>query len=185
MFSEKYIFEQTPGILVKFCHPSDLRLWRTGMLLLTKTKGHMSNVHYSGFPKHLQTKSNLHISISQSKLKHKCQPLDSGHPVSNCNPQHMYSCIFTICINLHLFFSWNFDFSVKQSSRQPQKAFPCNFNHTTQSRALPKQLTLSQPRGQIMPTTALQVLSGSNSLWRWRLCNQADDLKKGRDRIES
>ena len=108
------------------------------MLLLTKAKVHMSNVHYSEFLKHLQTKSNLHISISQSKLKHKCQPLDSGHPVSNCNPQHMYSCIFTICINLHLFFSWNFDFSVKQSSRQPQKAFPCNFNHTTQSRALPK-----------------------------------------------
>ena len=77
MFSEKYIFEQTPGILVKFCHPSDLRLWRTGMLLLTKTKGHMSNVHYSGFPKHLQTKSNLHISISQNKLKHKCLPLDT------------------------------------------------------------------------------------------------------------
>ena len=47
------------------------------MLLLTKTKGHMSNVHYSGFPKHLQTKSNLHISISQSKLKHKCLPLDT------------------------------------------------------------------------------------------------------------
>ena len=45
------------------------------MLLLTKTKGHMSNVHYSGFPKHLQTKSNLHISISQSKLKHKHLPL--------------------------------------------------------------------------------------------------------------
>ena len=77
MFSEKYIFESTSGILVKFCHPSDLRLWRTGMLLLTKTKGNMVNVHYSGFAKHLQTKSNLHISISQSKLKHKCLPLDT------------------------------------------------------------------------------------------------------------
>ena len=77
MFSEKYIFEQTPGILVKFCHPSDLRLWRPCMLLLTKSKGPMSNFHYSGFPKHLQTKSNLHISISQSKLKHKCLPLDT------------------------------------------------------------------------------------------------------------
>ena len=47
------------------------------MLLLTKSKGYMSNVHYSGFPKHLQTKSNLHISISQSKLKHKYFPLDT------------------------------------------------------------------------------------------------------------
>ena len=47
------------------------------MLLLTKSKGYMSNVHYSGFPKHLQTKSNLHISISQSKLKHKYLPLDT------------------------------------------------------------------------------------------------------------
>ena len=47
------------------------------MLLLTKSKGHMSNFHYSGFPQHLQTKSNLHISISQSKLKHKYLPLDT------------------------------------------------------------------------------------------------------------
>jgi hypothetical protein len=37
---KKYFFEQTPGILVKFCHLSELRLWRTGMLLLTKSKGH-------------------------------------------------------------------------------------------------------------------------------------------------
>ena len=53
------------------------RLWRTGMLLLTKLKGHKSNVHYSGFPKHLQTKSSLHISICQSKLKHKYLTLDT------------------------------------------------------------------------------------------------------------
>ena len=32
---------------MKFCHPSDLRLWRTGMLLLTKTKGYISNIHYT------------------------------------------------------------------------------------------------------------------------------------------
>ena len=37
----------------------------------------MSNVHYSGFPKHLQTKSSLHISICQSKLKHKYLTLDT------------------------------------------------------------------------------------------------------------
>ena len=47
------------------------------MLLLTKSKGHNSNVHYSGFPNHLQTKSDLHISILQSKLKHKFLPLDT------------------------------------------------------------------------------------------------------------
>ena len=38
------------------------------MLLLTKSKGHKSNSPYSGFPNHLQTKSNLHISICQSQI---------------------------------------------------------------------------------------------------------------------
>ena len=60
-----------------FWHPFFWRLWRTGMVLLTKVKGHKSNVHYSGFPKHLQTKSSLHISICQSKLKHKYLTLDT------------------------------------------------------------------------------------------------------------
>ena len=35
------------------------RLWRTGMLLLTKLKGHKWNVRYSGCPKHPQTKASL------------------------------------------------------------------------------------------------------------------------------
>jgi hypothetical protein len=30
---------------MKFCHHSELRLWRTEMLLLTKSKGHNSNGH--------------------------------------------------------------------------------------------------------------------------------------------
>jgi hypothetical protein len=51
-----------------FWHPFVWRLWRTGMLLLTKSKGHTSNFHYSGFPNQLQTKSNLHISIPQSQI---------------------------------------------------------------------------------------------------------------------
>ena len=62
---------------IDFWHPFCQRLWRTGMLLLTKLKGHKSNVHYSGFPKHLQTKSSLHISICQSKLKDKYLNLDT------------------------------------------------------------------------------------------------------------
>ena len=68
MFWKKYKFEKTPEILVKFCTPSELRLWRTGMLLLTKSKGHKSNSPYSGFPIHLQTKSNLYISTRQSQI---------------------------------------------------------------------------------------------------------------------
>ena len=51
-----------------FWHPFFWRLWRTGMLLLTKSKGHKSNSPYSGFPNHLQTKSNLYISIWQSQI---------------------------------------------------------------------------------------------------------------------
>ena len=68
MFWKKYKFEKTPEILVKFCTPSELRLWRTGMLLLTKSKGHKLNAPYSEFPNHFQTKSNLHISICQSQI---------------------------------------------------------------------------------------------------------------------
>ena len=33
---------------IDFWHPFSWRLWRTGMLLLTKLKGHRSNFHYSG-----------------------------------------------------------------------------------------------------------------------------------------
>jgi hypothetical protein len=40
---KKQKFEKTPEILVKFSTPSELRLWRTGMLLLTKPKDHKSN----------------------------------------------------------------------------------------------------------------------------------------------
>ncbi len=29
---------------LEFCHPSELRLWRIGMLILTKSNGHKSNV---------------------------------------------------------------------------------------------------------------------------------------------
>ena len=61
-------FELTPEISVEFNPPSELRLWRTGMLLLTKSKDRKSNSHYSGFPNYLQTKSNLHISICQSQI---------------------------------------------------------------------------------------------------------------------
>ena len=55
-------------ILLIFWHPFFWRLWRTGMLLLTKSKGHASNVHYSEFINPLQTKSNMHISMCQSQI---------------------------------------------------------------------------------------------------------------------
>ena len=53
---------------IDFWHLFFWRLWRTGKLLLTKSKAHMSNSHYSGFPNYLQTKSNLYISICQSQI---------------------------------------------------------------------------------------------------------------------
>ena len=39
------IDHQKSTILLIFGMPSELRLWRTGMLLLTKSKGQQSNVH--------------------------------------------------------------------------------------------------------------------------------------------
>ena len=53
---------------IDFWHISFWRLWRTGVLLLTKSKGHKSNSPYSWLPNHLQIKSNLHISIRQSHI---------------------------------------------------------------------------------------------------------------------
>ena len=70
---------------IDFWHPFCQRLWRTGMLLLTKLKGLKSNVRYSRYPNHLQSKSSLHISILQSKLKHKCLPLDTLQLQSTIN----------------------------------------------------------------------------------------------------
>ena len=65
---------------IDFWHPFSWRLWRTGMLLLTKLKGHRSNFHYSGFPNHPQTKSSLNISICQSQIKKRNQSIN-GDPV--------------------------------------------------------------------------------------------------------
>ena len=45
---EKNIFlNRMMEFQVKFCHHSGLRLWRTGMLFSTKSKGHKSNVRIS------------------------------------------------------------------------------------------------------------------------------------------
>ena len=70
---------KTPDFL-DFWHPFSWRLWRTGMLLLTKSKGHKSNSPYSGFPNHLQTKSNLHISICQSQIHYVNSRWDTLYP---------------------------------------------------------------------------------------------------------
>ena len=42
-FLKKKSYDRIVEFQVKFVHPSKLRLWRTGMLLLTKSKGHKSN----------------------------------------------------------------------------------------------------------------------------------------------
>jgi hypothetical protein len=70
------------------------RLWWTGMLLLSKLKGHRSNFHYSGFPNHPHTKSSLNISICQIKLKRKCLPRDTLYLV-------YYHCIVLQIFVLH------------------------------------------------------------------------------------
>jgi hypothetical protein len=53
---------------IDFGHPFFWRLWRTGMLLLTKSKGPKQKFHYSEFQNYIQTKSNLHISIRQNQI---------------------------------------------------------------------------------------------------------------------
>ena len=51
---------------VEFCHPSELRLWRTGMLLLTKSKDHKSNVNCQLTYRYLFHTLEFNISISQT-----------------------------------------------------------------------------------------------------------------------
>ena len=46
-------FNSTKEFQVKFCHPSELRLWRTGMLLLIKFKDQKSNVLYQWTDRYL------------------------------------------------------------------------------------------------------------------------------------
>ena len=46
-FGKKIFLDRMMEFQVKFCHHSGLRLWRTGMLLSTKSKGHKSNVRIS------------------------------------------------------------------------------------------------------------------------------------------
>ena len=44
---------KNPLFHIKFCHPSELRLWRTGMLISTKSKGQCSNVHCQWTYRHI------------------------------------------------------------------------------------------------------------------------------------
>ena len=46
LFQNIFIFQIDSWISVEFNPPSELRLWRTGMLILTKSNGHKSNVPY-------------------------------------------------------------------------------------------------------------------------------------------
>ena len=56
---------------IHFGHFLFWRLWRTGMLLWTKSKSPKQKFRYSGFQNYLKTKSKLHISTCQSWLKYK------------------------------------------------------------------------------------------------------------------
>ena len=75
---------------IDFWHLFFWRLWRTGNLLLTKSKGHRSNSHYSEFLKHLQTKSNLHISARYIRSK------PDGRPCILVDPNTLSQCLLQI-----------------------------------------------------------------------------------------
>ena len=50
---------------IDFWHPFSWRLWRTGMLLLTKLKGHRWNFHYSGPQKAQLVDAEFKIQVTQ------------------------------------------------------------------------------------------------------------------------
>ena len=55
---------------IDFWHPLSWRQWRTGMLLLTKLKGHWSNFHYSGHQKAQLDDPEFKIQVTRGVQKH-------------------------------------------------------------------------------------------------------------------
>ena len=71
MFFLKKFLNRMMEFQAKFCHPSELRLWRTGVLLSTNSKGHKSNAIIWGtywmpkkFFEFMRTYSKLHSFYS-------------------------------------------------------------------------------------------------------------------------
>ena len=62
-------------VQVKIFHPSELRLWRTGMLFLTKSKGHKSNAITLGMSREPQR----NFIIIRT-----CQNIDLIHDILPC-----------------------------------------------------------------------------------------------------
>ena len=67
---------------IDFWHSSFWRLWRTGMLLLTKLKGHRSNFHYSGLQKAQLVDPKFKIQVTRGVQNIQTE---SGHPVITWN----------------------------------------------------------------------------------------------------
>ena len=67
-FEKRIFLNRMMEYQVKFCHRSGLRLWRTGMLFLTKSNGHKSNVRISSMYRYRYYKLKVHISIRQTQI---------------------------------------------------------------------------------------------------------------------
>jgi hypothetical protein len=82
---------------IDFWHPFSWRLWRTGMLLFTKLKGHRSNFHYSGPQKAHLVDPEFKIQVTKEFKIYKSA---SEHPVLAMD------WVQILTLGTHLFIVW-------------------------------------------------------------------------------
>ena len=71
---------------IDFWHLFFWRLWRRERLLLTKSKGHKSNVHYSGFPNHPQKNLTwISLSLRANENINVCPCNELKHSMARAN----------------------------------------------------------------------------------------------------
>ena len=80
MFWKRIFLNRMMEYQVKFCHHSGPRLWRTRMLLTTKSKGHKSNVRISWMYRHCFYDLKVHFWWPNKRLK--CH-ISSWHTLYN------------------------------------------------------------------------------------------------------
>ena len=79
MFWKKKILNRMMEFQVKFCHHSGLRLWRTGMLFSTKSKGHKSNFRISEMYRYSCYDLKVHFWWPNECWKHQVLRWNTGN----------------------------------------------------------------------------------------------------------
>ena len=82
-FEKKIFLSRMMEFQVKFCHLSELRLWRTGMLFSTKSKCHKSNVRLAWMYRFCFYDSKVHYWWPNKCLKYIISSLNTLFMIKN------------------------------------------------------------------------------------------------------